>query len=210
MGAHVLLNDLNLRLPSEMFCGIAGPNGSGKTTLLRTLARLRKPDRGDLRWHYPVKLSYLSQTGVPDPDFPISVKEIFESAWLGVPRSKRSVQEMEYMIDLMGFSNRLTMNFGKLSGGLQQRCLLGRTLLRPADVYLLDEPFSALDSATIEGVAPVISEMVSRGKTVFMIHHTLENMLPWFTHLLELDGKGNCVFKENNLSSFAGLSALSR
>jgi len=206
-GGNTLVEQLDLSLPSGIFCGIVGPNGSGKTTLIRTLAGLRKPDKGSIHWKSPVRLSYLSQSGVSDPAFPISVQEVFESAWIGIPRNERSDRAFSEMIELMGLAGKEQVNFGILSGGLQQRCLLGRTLLRPADVYLLDEPFSALDSQTVQKLAPWLASLTASGKTIFMIHHDLSGMKPYFTHLLELDGVGGCFFKGNRTSISNGLSS---
>src|SRR5947208_7103628 len=132
---------------------LLGPSGCGKSTLLRMIAGLDRPDRGEVRVND-------QQVSGPGKDRGMVFQKYTSFPWLtvagniayglkinGVPgeRAKETVAQLIEAIGLSGFENAYPET---LSGGMQQRVAIARTLaLRPA-VILMDEPFGALDAQT--------------------------------------------------------------
>jgi ABC-type Mn2+/Zn2+ transport system ATPase subunit len=197
-GNRTLFNDVHFSIPQGSFCGILGSNGSGKSSLIQAICGIipcqsialeimGKTCRPGL-----TPLSYMPQHGVPDTDYPISVKDVLKMAFIGqgIPRNQQNSHVTEMLLKLR-LNSRANDNFNRLSGGEQQRVLLGRTLLHPAAILLLDEPFSFLDEAEVQLWHSVLKEVCLKGRTVLMVHHNLKHALDWFTYILAADGKGN-------------------
>jgi manganese/zinc/iron transport system ATP- binding protein len=93
----------------------------------------------------------------------------------------------------------------QLSGGQQQRVFLARALAQKAQIYLMDEPFQAVDATTEKAIVNVLRELKSAGRTVVVVHHDLETVPEYFDHVLLLNvravasGRVNEVFTSDNL-----------
>ena len=151
------IEDLDLTVGDGEFFVILGPSGAGKTTTLKSVAGLVDTDAGSVTiagrrldgvepYHRNVAMAFESYALYPQ-------KTVFEN--LASPlRSGRtgnySKQDQQNRIDLVTTTlgiNHLLQRFPReLSNGQRQRVALGRVLVRPADVYLLDEPLSHLDA----------------------------------------------------------------
>ncbi len=153
-GKTTAVRNLTLDCRDNEFLVIFGPAGAGKSTTLRMIAGIIKPDEGDIFVHGH------SMAGVPPENRNMSM--VFENYALyshltvfdnlafplkarGIPSQeiKKKVQAIAEVLQITPFLQRRP---GFLSGGQRQRVALGRTLIRDADVYLLDEPISHLDA----------------------------------------------------------------
>lgn len=146
----------NLHIPKHNITCIVGESGSGKTTLLRLLNKLISPNRGEITYKEksleaidPIKLRreviMLPQTPAI---FSGSVKE---NLLIGLKFSEKtfvSDKELSSILKTVKLNKELEEDAGKLSGGEKQRLALGRIMLLEPEVYLLDEPSSALDEET--------------------------------------------------------------
>ena len=159
---------------------ITGPNGAGKSTLLKALAGLLKPRAGTIRFTpNTARRAYLPQRAMIDRDFPITVFELVaaglwcETGALGaLDRKHRGrVDQALERTGLGGFGSR---RIGALSGGQMQRALFARLLLQDAAIILADEPFAAVDAATIEDLLALFDDMTTKGATVVTILHDLD------------------------------------
>jgi multiple sugar transport system ATP-binding protein len=153
-GKTVAVNDLNITCAEREFLVIFGPAGAGKTTSLRLIAGVLQPTRGEIHFRGQ------SLNGVPPEHRNMSMVfeyyalyshlSVFEN--LAFPLRARRLPDDEIerlvkrMADILQISELLNRRPGFLSGGQRQRVALGRTLVRDADVYLLDEPISHLDA----------------------------------------------------------------
>jgi manganese/zinc/iron transport system ATP- binding protein len=105
------------------------------------------------------------------------------------------------------FANR---QISQLSGGQQQRTFLARALVQDADLYLMDEPFAAVDAATEKAIVQILREMKQAGKTAIVIHHDLHTVPEYFDSVVLLNmrvvasGPTDTVFTRDNLEKTYG------
>lgn len=154
VGQHRILDDLSLEVAEgELYC-LLGPLGAGKSSLLRCIAGLDAPTTGE------VLLEGRDVTAVPANRRGVSMffenlslyphKSGFEN--LAFPLRRHGFgraevkQHVSEMAEILGIGHILDRRPGTYSGGERQRLALGRTLIRPAKVYLLDEPLTNLDA----------------------------------------------------------------
>ena len=163
-------------LPGE-FVSIVGPSGCGKTTLLRLVAGLLAPTSGKV---------FVGEIEVqaPRPDVGLVFQQALLLPWFSVMRNvllpvdvqgRRIADYQERAVDLIkmvglaGFEKRLP---SELSGGMQQRVALARSLVHDPKILLMDEPFAALDAMTRETMNIELQRIWSRQhKTVLFVTH---------------------------------------
>lgn len=143
---------------------ITGESGRGKTTLLRILAGLDKSYSGKILDGYK-KISYVFQE--PRLFSSISVKENIEIS------SQNSKYSVEKLLDLLELSSEANSSVSSLSGGMKMRVALARAIYRDGDLFLMDEPFSALDDELKSRILPKIFEIL-KGKTIIIVSHNIE------------------------------------
>lgn len=169
---------------------IVGPNGGGKSTLLKSLAGRLKPLGGTIENTFP-SLAYMPQIGDLNRDFPVSVLDLALTGLCGkrgmfgwISREeRRRAQEALASVGLNGFENR---SIRTLSGGQLQRLLFARLMLQDAELILLDEPFTAIDSRTIEDLMVIVQRWHAEGRTVLAVLHDLDLVRSRFPQTLLL------------------------
>ena len=172
----IIINNLNFAIPQGKNVEVIGSNGSGKTTLLRALLGLVPETEGEILWHgknikqvennfykscfyqghkLGIKKSLTVLENIKHPNFPlISKKEKLYSAAKKVGIS-----------DLM---HRVSSN---LSVGQIKRIALARLLICDFDLYLIDEPFTALDNEGTDLIQSIIVELNNRGSSFLVTGH---------------------------------------
>lgn len=177
-GDRRLFTGLQLSLVEGELLYVHGHNGSGKTTLLRTLCGLVRPEEGDVRWHgadirelredYAQDLLYLGHKNGIKGDL-TAVENLRVSSVLdGFPVSEQQAWEALGRIGLDGHED---LESKVLSQGQQRRVALARLLVNKAPLWILDEPFVALDKAAVELLQQVIREHVAGGGMVVLTTH---------------------------------------
>ena len=143
------LNKVSLKLEPGTLTALVGPNGAGKSTLLSLLQGSSRPDQGEVTVggkpliNNRSQVALMPQRGKLNWSFPITVEGLVA---LGrVNHSKSTCCELEAALQRVGISHLAKRRLDSLSGGQQQRALLAKTLMNPANIFLLDEPCSALD-----------------------------------------------------------------
>ncbi|MYL59317.1 ATP-binding cassette domain-containing protein, partial [Virgibacillus halodenitrificans] len=145
----------------EQVTGIVGQSGSGKSTFLRLLNNLDTPSKGNIYYKDKSLLDIdpimLRQKVVMVPQTPVIFDgTIYDNLVIGHEFNGQSIpaeRELQEMLHMLQLDKDLNTNASDLSGGEKQRLALGRVLLMDtAEVYLLDEPSSALDDKTAEHV----------------------------------------------------------
>ena len=195
---HILHMD-HLCIDRQITC-ITGPSGSGKTTFLRMLNRLNDPDDGRILWNgndiaqmdatkLRRKVVMLKQTPV------VYTGTIEDNLQIGLQFSKRPLAKQEKLKEYLKnvqLDKQLNDSVAKLSGGEKQRLCLARIMLMDADVYLLDEPSSALDKETenfvIENMVQFVKE---NNKMLIMVTHSPAIAELYPESILEIKD-GNC------------------
>ena len=153
-GKSVLaLNDVNLSVAKGSFTTIVGPSGCGKSTLLKMIVGISLPYEGQLSYKGHEIVSINTDVGFVTQDsnlFPwLTLKENVELALKirGVAKAQRAgiAQQFIDTMQLSGFENHYPF---ELSGGMQKRGSIIRTLIYDPDIILMDEPFGPLDAQT--------------------------------------------------------------
>ena len=147
-----VLKDINLEVAGGDIVSIVGKSGCGKSTLLRLIAALEPPDAGEIRIGARVVNEPSLDTGVlfQEPRL-LPWQNVAKNVSFGLPerfpKDKRAelVERYVTLVGLEGFEQALP---NQLSGGMQMRVALARTLINRPSILLLDEPFGALDAFT--------------------------------------------------------------
>jgi zinc/manganese transport system ATP-binding protein len=192
-GRRLALEDVSGWFKPGSLTAVIGPNGAGKSTLLDTLAGLIRPSRGQVicpaRATY--RIAYLPQQARLDRDYPVTVREIVGlGLWhsFGYFRSLAPalVQRLDQAIEAVGLADLATRRIAELSVGQMQRALFARLLLLDAEVMLLDEPFAAVDAATVDALLALVTRWHTQQRTVIAVLHDFEQAKAYFPSTLLL------------------------
>ena len=197
-GDHLLIDDLNFKLPPGGIVGVIGPNGAGKTTLFRMITGQEQPDGGTLRVGDSVKLGYVDQSR----DSLASDKTVWEEISEGeaeVELGKRKVQSRAYVGSFNFRGSDQQKKVGQLSGGERNRVHLAKMLKSGANVILLDEPTNDLDVDTLRALEEALLDFA--GCAVVISHDR------WFldriaSHILAFEGDSEVVWFEGNYEDY--------
>jgi len=156
---------------------VIGPNGAGKTTLFRALLGLievkgRVYMNGVEVTGSPERAGrfagYVPQLGILSPPFPLSVRELLESAAIlrggsaGREVGDEGKASIESLVRDLGLSEIMERPFQQLSGGQKQRVMLARALIRDPPILIMDEPLTAMDPTGRENLIRIIFELSER------------------------------------------------
>ncbi|MES3026133.1 MAG: heme ABC exporter ATP-binding protein CcmA [Pseudomonadota bacterium] len=181
-GERVLFGSLHAVLRAGEALLVAGPNGSGKTSLLRALCGLSSPARGSVsRGAATVYLGHAS--GLKDE------LDAVENLCAGAALAGAPVARGAALAALAdnGLAQLARLPVGALSQGQRKRVALTRLRLAPAGaVWILDEPFSALDSAGVERLRDLLDEHLAAGGAVVYTTHQPVALAAWRTQRIDL------------------------
>ncbi len=160
-GERPVLRDVTLDVPSGATLVVFGPNGAGKSTLLRILATLLRPHEGRAEvlghalpkeaWAVRGRIGLLGHDPLLYRDLTGHENLRYHAALHGAPAAR-----VDAVIDAVGMTRRAGDPVRTLSRGMVQRLAIARAVLHEPDLLLLDEPWSNLDPAAAELVAPLI------------------------------------------------------
>ncbi len=152
-GVTEAVHDINLAIARNEFVCVVGPSGCGKTTLLHLCAGLIRPTSGRVIYKgkeitgINTDAGYITQDSNLYPWRSLIENVEFSLEMRGMPRAARR-REVQKFIDLMGLTGFEEHYPYQLSGGMQKRASIARTMVYDPDVVLMDEPFGALDAQT--------------------------------------------------------------
>lgn len=164
-GNRVVLENLTLELPDGTVTALVGPNGSGKTTVGRMLLGLSTPDSGTVEGVDGLRRAAVFQEERLCPQ--LSAIDNVRLVLPGQP-SDTAVTRSLLAVGLDDESARKPARL--LSGGQQRLVALVRGLLAPADIVVLDEPFTNLDPS-VKALALTWAHAQLRGRTTLLITH---------------------------------------
>lgn len=177
-GDRRLFSDLNLDLEPGELLYVNGPNGSGKTTLLRMLCGLVLPAEGQVLWDgedihalgdsYRENLLYCGHQSAVKDDLN-AIENLQVSSRLG--GRKIAAEEALDALAGLGMRGLEELPAKVLSQGQRRRVSLARLLLTDARLWILDEPFTALDSGAVEIMRIILTEHLERGGMIILTTH---------------------------------------
>ena len=216
-----VLWDVDLEVPAGKLIGIVGPNGAGKSTLIKAVLDLlpRASGRvtifGKSYKESRSRVGYVPQRESVDWDFPVSALDVVAMGRYGKigwfrPVTRSHKDAAMDALDRVGIANLAHRQISQLSGGQQQRAFLARALVQDADLYLMDEPFAAVDAATETAIVGLLQDLRSSGKTCLVVHHDLQTVREYFDEVILMNmrvvahGPTETTFTEENLRKTYG------
>ncbi|MDH5368405.1 MAG: cytochrome c biogenesis heme-transporting ATPase CcmA [Gammaproteobacteria bacterium] len=173
--SQVLFDDLSLDLLPENVLFLQGENGSGKTSLLRILCGFRLPDEGKITWgnqtiysnpEYFQNISYVGhKNGIKDE---LTVEEN-----LNLMRSMATASEIktEVVLKEIGLFKQADVLTRQLSAGQKRKLALARLMMTNNSFWILDEPFTSLDTASVVFFESLIKKHIARGGMLILTSH---------------------------------------
>jgi len=202
-GSTLVVDSLDLSVPSGALTALTGPNGSGKSTILRTLSGLLKPGHGTVLLD-GLSISRLSTREVAQrvgvlsqgPVAPegLTVQDLVRQGryphrplfgrW-----SEKDAVAFNNALALTGMTDLRERPVDQLSGGQRQRAWIAMTLAQETPILLLDEPTTFLDLAHQIEVMELASDLVRKmGKTIVAVLHDLNQAARYADHMVMLKG----------------------
>ena len=221
----ILFKNINLGVNEGDRIGLIGINGTGKTTLLKIIAGLEEADEGRVIKGSSVKIEYLPQNTLFDPDTTV-LSQVFN----GNSKNMALIREYEEAISnpdtpsekIIKLTNEMDLantwdleneaksiltqlgitdfqaKIGTLSGGQRKRISLASALINPSDLLILDEPTNHLDNETIDWLEGYLSK---RKGALLMITHDRYFLDRVVNQIIELDS-GNLYSYKGNYNYF--------
>lgn len=199
-GRELVLANVNLSVGEGRVVVLHGPNGAGKTTLLKILATRLRPSRGrgsvfgfDLVRQAHLVRGQIAMLNVFGGAYPaLTAQENLRLAarlYGSTPSSGDIARRLE-SVGLEEAGDKLVRTF---SSGMKKRLGLARLRLAPARLWLLDEPYAALDDAGKLLVDELLLEARREGVTVLLASHELDRVRRFSSAILEVEGGGVSV-----------------
>ncbi len=196
-GDRTLFTALSFMLPASTLLHVRGRNGSGKTTLLRALCGLLRPDAGAIRWRgepiseladdYNREILYFGHLNGIKADL-TGLENLRVAATLDQdPLTDGAITDALAQIGLAGFEDLPTR---MLSQGQKKRVALARLILSKAPLWILDEPFTALDTDAVALLERLIAGHVADGGAAVLTTHQEVSLTRGEIRRLELGAIG--------------------
>ncbi|MCK5632500.1 ABC transporter ATP-binding protein [bacterium] len=173
---ELILDGINLTIPSGSFFALLGPSGSGKTTLLRLIGGFEKADGGTIHLgstnitNIPInerRVNTVFQNYALFPHFNVFDNVAYS---LNLKNVSKDIVEQKVIkvLKAVHLEKQIYKSIDQLSGGQQQRVALARAIVNEPDVLLLDEPLAALDMALREKMLVELIDLQDQIKTTFV------------------------------------------
>lgn len=178
-----VLDGVSLQVGGTDFLGLIGPNGGGKTTLLRILLGLLRPSGGSVRLFGQTperaarRVGYVPQHARIDRDVPHTAREVVltgrlgRSPW-GFRYARAHREQAAAMLEQVGLADLAERRIKELSGGQRQRVLIARALAAEAELLIMDEPMTGVDTMQ-EGTLMELLHRLNRQMPVILVSHDL-------------------------------------
>ncbi len=177
-GATTLFRDISFALAEGEWIALRGPNGSGKTTLLRCAAGLTRPDAGRVLWDghdardsasgYREHFLYAGHAAGLKDDLTATENLRDSLALRGAPAGGDALRDA---LAQVGLARHRHLPARRLSAGQRRRIGLARLLVDPADLWVLDEPLTALDDGGQAIFSGLLARHVGRGGLALIATH---------------------------------------
>lgn len=182
-GKTQAVDDLSVDIADGEFFVILGPSGAGKTTTLKSVAGLVDIDGGSVAiggvdvtavepYYRNVAMAFESYALYPQKTVSENLASPLKSGRTGKYTEAQQTERIHQVTTTLGINHLLKRFPRELSNGQRQRVALGRVLVRPADIYLLDEPLSHLDAKLRASMRAELKQLgaMSNTTTIYVTH----------------------------------------
>ncbi len=190
------VDHLSFNIQKGKTYGLLGPNGSGKSTTLGIILQVINKTGGEIKW-FDNQLNpqqALKKTGaiIERPNFYpyLSARQNLELVCKIKNISTAEIDEKLKWVDLY---DRKDEKFKNFSLGMKQRLAIASSLLNNPELLILDEPTNGLDPKGIREIREIIKQISSRGKTIILASHLLDEVEKVCDHVIVLE-KGKKIF----------------
>lgn len=200
-----ILKNINLEIKKEEFVCIVGASGCGKSTLLRMISGLDFPTSDEITIHDEPVTKPSQNVGMIFQEsrlFPwTTVEKNIAFGISGKLDPKEKKEKVKYFIDLVGLKGFEKALPKQLSGGMQQRVSIARSLINNPEVLLLDEPFGALDAITkINMQSEVLRIWKTEKKSMILVTHDIDEAIFLADKIVVLSSKPGEIKKVINVN----------
>lgn len=198
------INNFNLNIDKNSYSALLGKNGSGKSTLIKLMFGIEKIISGDIKVfgksikEEPFEIYKNAGLVFQNPDEQIVANTVeldlaFAMENYSVPSCDMN-KKISEVLDFVGLSDKRKCNVDALSGGEKQRLCIASSLVLEPKILVLDEPTSMLDSVNRVKVIELLRKIHSRGTTVIIVTHDVN----------EIEYSDNVIFMDNGKAIFKG------
>lgn len=203
-GAATIIEELNLEIPQGKITVFVGSNGCGKSTLLRSLARLLKPDGGQIVLNgkeihkrpsreIAKELAILPQG--PETPEGFTVMQLVKQgrypyqSWV-TQWSKKDEEKVWWALKMTQMTQLANKQVDSLSGGQRQRAWIAMTLAQDTEIILLDEPTTYLDVTHQIEILDLLYQLnQEKGRTIVMVLHDLNLACRYAHHIVAIQNR---------------------
>ncbi len=176
--------------------GILGPNGSGKSTTLGVVLNVVNKTEGDYHWFDGNTTTHdaLKKVGaiIERPNF-YPYMTAYENLKLVCKIKGVDYSKIDEKLKIVGLDERKDSKFRTYSLGMKQRLAIASALLNDPEILILDEPTNGLDPQGIHQIRSLIKEIASKGTTILLASHLLDEVEKVCTHVVVLN-KGEKLY----------------
>jgi iron complex transport system ATP-binding protein len=199
--SRLIVEDLNLSIPSGKITALVGANGSGKSTILKTMARILKPRKGSVfldskAIHQQSTKEVAKQLAIL-PQNPVAPDGLTVGELVGYGRfphqkgfgsqTKEDREIIRWAIHVTGMQDFFDRPVDQLSGGQRQRAWIAMALAQQTDILFLDEPTTFLDMGHQLEVLKLLQKLnEEEGRTIVMVVHDLNHATRYAQHMVAI------------------------
>ncbi len=195
-GYLTAVNDLSFAIEKGNVYGLLGPNGSGKSTTLGMVLNVVNPTAGSFSWFDGSMTTHeaLKKVGaiIERPNFYPYMSAV-KNLKLVCKIKDVSTDKIQEKLQLVGLWDRRDSKFRTYSLGMKQRLAIASALLNDPEILILDEPTNGLDPQGIHQIREIIKEIASKGTTILLASHLLDEVEKVCSHVVILR-KGSMLY----------------
>lgn len=201
-GQVLALDKLNLVIEPSSFVSVLGPSGCGKSTLVNLASGLLKPTTGAVEFDGVAANGARDDVGVAFQQAALlpwktSLENVVLPIRLAGQPVPAALQRARSLLDLVGLAGFHDRYPHELSGGMQQRVSLARSLIRDPSVLVMDEPFSALDAMTRENMMIELQRIwLETRPSVLFITHSIQEAIFLSDRVVVMSGRPGKVIAD--------------